>query len=690
MGVADRHRERIGGVGLKRTGHTEQHAHHVLNLGFIRSALADHGLFDLLGGVFMDTQALAYQRANRRAARLPELDCRIGIARHEYPLDRGLIGFELANQLDHAQENHLQPLREFAAAGDDALARQQLRAHAVGLDHAYAGDLRTRIHAHDDFQRTPRTEQPRGLCATCLPLARGDCAGGANPRPLGVRKRRMRSLTARHTSAMSLDHQHCYAALSARDPRFDGRFFTAVKTTGIYCRPVCPARTPKSENVRFYANAAMAEQAGFRPCLRCRPELAPRADLRLAPMDAPHALARSAALLIERDPALGITPLAQRIGVSARHLQRIFCAEFGVAPAIYARTQRLLLAKQLLTDTRLSMAQVAYAAGFSSVRRFNWVLKERYGLTPGAIRGRRSSASAGLPLTLNLAWRGHYDWAGLLNFYRQRALPGVEAIGPLAYARTLRIGASSGWIALAPARSGFELTVSSELSAVLPELIQRVRSAFDLNADSTAIEHALSNALTNLQPGLRLPGTLNPFETAVRAILGQQVSVAAATTLAARLVNQFGEPIDLRYAPAGLTRLSPTPARFASAPIEALTALGIISSRARAVVALAQAVEQGRIDWGAAPFELVQSLCALPGIGRWTAQYLLMRVHNANDACLADDLIIRREFERQAGRPLKPREVIHALAAMSPWRSYAALQIWRGARLREPTDSIAV
>lgn len=483
---------------------------------------------------------------------------------------------------------------------------------------------------------------------------------------------------------MSLDHASCYSALLARDRRFDGVFFTAVHTTGIYCRPVCPARTPKAVNVTFYANAAMAENAGFRPCLRCRPELAPRADLRLAPMDTPGQLARTAAARIDSDPAQSVQHLAQRLGVSARHLQRIFVAEFGVTAAVYARTQQLGLAKQLLTETRAPLTQVAFAAGFSSVRRFNQVLLERYGLAPGKIRRVGANASATAALTLKLGIRGQYDWAGQLGFFAARAVPGVEVVDPHHYGRSLAIDHSYGWIKIGFDRSAHALTlsISSALHAKLPAIVALVRRAFDVNADNAAIECALSAHLSGCIAGLRLPGTLNPFETAVRAILGQQISVRAATTLAARLVKAFGTPFDAPGAPTGITTLSPTPERYAQATSDELVALGVLRTRARAIIELAAAVIDGRVDFNAASAPLAEALCALPGIGRWTANYLAMRACNDPDACLADDLLIHRAAQVAQQRALKPRESRAVLAALRPWRSYAALQIWRGAEFQ--------
>jgi AraC family transcriptional regulator, regulatory protein of adaptative response / DNA-3-methyladenine glycosylase II len=483
---------------------------------------------------------------------------------------------------------------------------------------------------------------------------------------------------------MPLDHASCYAALLARDRRFDGAFFTAVHTTGIYCRPVCPARTPKAQNVTFYVHAAAAENAGFRPCLRCRPELAPRADLRLAPMDTPGQLARTAAARMDADPAQSVQHLARYLGVSARHLQRIFVAEFGVTAAVYARSQQLGLAKQLLTETRAPLAQVAFAAGFSSVRRFNQVLLECYGLAPGKIRRAGASASATAAITLKLGVRGDYDWAGQLDFFAARAVPGVESIDANCYRRTLELEGVTGWIKVGfeAANHTLDLTVSSSLHSKLPAIVAMVRRAFDLNADSDTIVQALRPHLTHCITGLRLPGTLNPFETAVRAILGQQISVRAATTLAARLAKAYGTPFDATGAPAGLTTLSVSPQRYAALATDDLVALGVLRARARAIIELANAVMDGRVDFNASSATLATALCSLPGIGRWTANYLVMRARNDPDACLADDLLLHRAFEAAQQRRLKPSESRALLAALRPWRSYAALQIWRGAQFQ--------
>ena len=479
-----------------------------------------------------------------------------------------------------------------------------------------------------------------------------------------------------------LDDTANYRALAARDARFDGLFWTAVKTTGIYCRPVCPARTPKFANVLFFAHPAAAENAGFRPCLRCRPELSPRADLRLSPMDAPAQLAASAARLLEADPSRSVRVIAGKIGISERHLNRIFISAFGVTPSIYARTLKLLLAQQLLRDTPLPITQVAYAAGFSSVRRFNQVLLVRYGMAPQRIRQTGKTAS-GSALEVKLGYRGTLDWRGLLDFLAARAAPGVEVIDEERYARTLTLDAHAGWFTLKnqPGSRVLCMQASASLEGRLPALISCVRQAFDLNADTEQIERALSG-LQGLSHGLRLPGTVAPFDTAVRAILGQQISVRAATTLASRLSALLGKNIasDPRI-PAGLTRYAPSAESLANATVAELAGLGIIQTRARAVVELARATLDGRVDFSAQQGALIDALCALPGIGRWTANYLAMRALSAPDACLADDLLIKRAFEKSAGQTLKAREVQRHLQTFSPWRSYAALQIWRGAYL---------
>ncbi len=486
------------------------------------------------------------------------------------------------------------------------------------------------------------------------------------------------------------DSDACYLALKAHDARFDGSFFAAVTSTGIYCRPVCRVKTPRRENLRFYRHAAEAEAAGFRPCLRCRPELAPRAAS-WSTEDASRILALQAARLMDEPDAWrhmtsarptfgqssgGLMPrIAQRLGVTDRHLRRIFDAHFGVSPLQYLQTRRLLAAKQLIADTRLPMSQVAASSGFSSVRRFNDAFSRHYGLNPSALRRARST-SDGQGVTVRLGWRPPYDVQAMVGFLRLRALPGVEQVAGLEYTRTLRLvqgaQARSGWL-----RARFDedraqavLTISDSLAAALPALINRVRAAFDLDADPIAIHAALHAAFPSGE-GLRVPGTLDGFELAVRAVLGQQVTVAAARTLGARLVAAFGDPIETPVA--GLDRLFPTPAALAAATGDELGRLGITRQRQTALHALAHAVLDGRIALhpGVDVAATCAELCALPGIGDWTAQYIAMRALRWPDAFPAGDVALQKALGVGSARA-----AAQAAEKWRPWRGYSVLRAW--------------
>ncbi|MGP1683075.1 MAG: Ada metal-binding domain-containing protein, partial [Giesbergeria sp.] len=441
-----------------------------------------------------------------------------------------------------------------------------------------------------------------------------------------------------------------YLALCSRDARFDGQFFTGVTSTGIYCRPVCAVRTPRHENCRFFDLAAQAEHAGFRPCLRCRPEVAP-ANLAWSAQDATALLLEHALRLIASGSE-GVAPVAQlaaQLGVSDRHLRRVFEARLGITPLQYLQTQRLLTAKHLLTDTALSCTQVALASGFGSVRRFNAAFTKHYRLNPTQLR-RAHAPLATEPtapgLMLRLAYRPPLDTAALLGFFATRqvaATEQVEGVGDaVVLRRTVRIGSggtmASGWIALrfVPARCLVLLEASDSLAPHLGAVMRRVRALLDLDADPTAI-NAVLHADFPAGDGLRVPGAWDGFETAVRAVLGQQITVAAARTLASRLVARFGEPVDTPWPT--LNRLFPTAAVLAAAAPEALGELGIVRQRQGAILALAHAVQSGGLLLapGADVARTLEQLRALPGIGDWTAQYIAMRVLRWPDAFPAGD-----------------------------------------------------
>jgi AraC family transcriptional regulator of adaptative response / DNA-3-methyladenine glycosylase II len=483
-------------------------------------------------------------------------------------------------------------------------------------------------------------------------------------------------------AAETLQPDACYLALKARDARFDGCFFTGVTSTGIYCRPVCAVRTPKRENCRFFTHAAQAERAGFRPCLRCRPELAPHAP-RWSIQDASDVLAHQAARLLDEPEAWGteapsVELLAQRLGVSDRHVRRIFEARFGVSPLQYLQTRRLLTAKQLLADTDLPVTQVALMSGFASVRRFNAAFLQHYGLSPSRLRREGSQAGAGI--LVRLGYRPPYDVDAMLGFFRQRRIAGLEFVEDRALGRTLAVEAGgrvhAGWLVARfdEDRHQVELRVGESLREVLPLVIRRLRATLDLDADPLAIAAVLHESFPDTD-GLRVPGSLSGYELAVRAVLGQQITVAAARTLAQRVVEHLGEPIATPW-PA-LNRLFPPPAVLALAEGDPLGSLGIVRQRQAAIVAIARAVAEGRLHLhaGADVPATVALLKTLPGIGDWTAQYIAMRALRWPDAFPAGDVALQKALGVQQARH-PAREAEAASQAWKPWRSYAVIRAW--------------
>ena len=481
-----------------------------------------------------------------------------------------------------------------------------------------------------------------------------------------------------------------YLALCSRDARFDGQFFTGVTSTGIYCRPVCAVRTPRREHCRFFTLAAQAESAGFRPCLRCRPEVAPQA-LAWSVQDASSILVQQALRLIDTPQAwdtpegLGVARLAQRLGVSDRHLRRIFEAALGVSPLQYLQTRRLLLAKQLLTDTRLPVTQVALSSGFGSVRRFNAAFAAHYGLNPSQLRRAGAPAApgdAGLCGSIRLAYRPPLDVPALLAFFAQRQFTGVECADPAngTLRRTVRLQAGSreltGWMAARfdTARHQVWLQTSEHLAPALAQVIARVRAMLDLDADPAAIHAVLGAAFPGTE-GLRVPGAFDGFELAVRAVLGQQITVAAARTLGQRLVERLGEPVATPWP--DLQRLFPSPATLAQAEGEVLGQLGIVRQRQAAIVALARAVDGGQLALhpGADVHATTQALCQLPGIGDWTAQYIALRALRWPDAFPAGDVALHKALGVQ-GQPQPARAATALAQAWRPWRGYAVLRAW--------------
>ena len=483
---------------------------------------------------------------------------------------------------------------------------------------------------------------------------------------------------------MDLDVDACYRAFRTRDSRFDGRLFGGVRTTRIYCRPICPAPMPKRENMTFYATAAAAQEAGFRPCLRCRPETAPEfAAWRGTSNTVSRALA-----LIDRG-ALdegGIDRLAERLGVGERQLRRLFRQHLGASPVSVAQTRRVLLAKQLIHETRLPMAEVALASGFGSIRRFNEIFQRLFGRPPGALRRRATVADVSSrqngEVTILLGYRPPYDWATMVAFLKARAIPGVEVVSNDRYARTIEIEGVHGVVAVEPA-SGNALRVAirfSRLSA-LPTIIARVRRVFDLAADPQAVNAQLAEdlvlaPLVAARPGLRVPGAWDGFELAVRAVLGQQITVAAAVGLAGKLVARYGPPL----AGAGLeteelTHVFPRPEHLASAD---LTALGMPRMRAATLASLAAAVvaDPHVLGAGRTLTECVAQLRALPGIGEWTAQYIAMRELREPDAFPAGDIGLLRALTDSEGKRPTSRELLARAERWRPWRAYAAQHLW--------------
>jgi AraC family transcriptional regulator of adaptative response / DNA-3-methyladenine glycosylase II len=485
------------------------------------------------------------------------------------------------------------------------------------------------------------------------------------------------------------DDRVCERARLTRDARFDGLFFIAVTSTGIYCRPVCPAPSPKERNVRYYESAAAAAAAGFRPCLRCRPEAAPGSPLHRAKSD----LVTGALRLIEQGAldAASMPELAARVGVGERHLRRVFAEELGASPLDVAATRRLLFAKQLLTETTLPVARIAEAAGYASLRRFNAAFVDTYGRPPRALRrppparavqNAESRMSESASITLRLPYRTPYDFTHLLEFYARRMIPGVESVDAQGYRRSIVVDGEPGWFAVAAAEgdSALTLSVHHPRSSVLGGIAARVKRMFDVDADPQALAAAfrrseLLKPLIRRWPGQRLPGAWDGFELAVRAVLGQQVSVAAARTLAARVASVYGVPF-ADGAAAGLSALFPAPERLVDAPLEEQ---GITRARAATIRGLARALLEGRIAFRAeqplAAFE--NDLVALPGIGPWTAHYIAMRALAQPDAFPAADLILRRAAGVAQGRTLSTRELETLSEAWRPWRAYAVMLLWR-------------
>ena len=464
-----------------------------------------------------------------------------------------------------------------------------------------------------------------------------------------------------------MERQVYYEALCSHDSRFDGKFFVGVRSTGIYCRPVCRVRTPKAENCTFFSSAAEAESAGYRPCLKCRPELAPGSST----LESSSDLAKAAAKEIEANCGNeeSLSELATRLGCSDRHLRRVFEAAFHVTPLQYRQTCRLLLAKKLLTDTRLSVMDVAMASGFGSLRRFNTVFEREYKLTPSALRkqssGQTKSADS---FTVEVGYRPPYRWQEMLHFLNARAIPGVEVVQNDAYYRTVRIKEHSGWIRVGQheMKNTLAVTVSASLLRVLPQVLAKVRRLFDTDSDPQTIVVALKDMqqIHETLPiyGLRVPGCFDAFETSVRAILGQQITVRGASTLAGRFAQVLGKTIETGIE--GLTHTFPTTDDIQESGLEAMGELGVIRSRGGAILELAALFRENTTITR-------DKLLAIQGIGSWTADYISMRVLGDTDSFLPTDYGVKRALA-----PRTPKEMTALAETLRPWRSYAVMNLW--------------
>jgi AraC family transcriptional regulator, regulatory protein of adaptative response / DNA-3-methyladenine glycosylase II len=482
---------------------------------------------------------------------------------------------------------------------------------------------------------------------------------------------------------MDMDDDACYRAIETRDRRFDGRLFVGVTTTGIYCRPFCPAPTPKRENVRFFPTAAAAQEAGFQPCLRCRPETAPE----LALWRGESNTVSRALRLIEAGAldSANVDALAARLGIGERQLRRLFRRHLGASPISIAQTRRILLAKQLIQDTRLPMIEVALAAGFGSIRRFNETFQQLYGRPPKSLR---RTAVVEEPLdtagavAIKLGYRPPYDWEAMISFLRARAIPGIEAVSNTHYARTISVGDARGFLIVEPAEDHcLKATIRFGKLGSLPAIIARVRRVFDLAADPVAIGAHLGKdpvlyPLLAARPGLRVPGAWDGFELAVRAVLGQRVTMPAAIQLASKLVLAVGEPIaDPTVRKQGLTHLFPTPQQLVQAD---LSAIGMPKGRWMALASLAACVLTDPLIFGPRRSleEAVAQLRSLSGIGEWTAQYIAMRELREPDAFPAADIGLLRAMRNGHGVRPSPAALLARAEEWRPWRAYAALHLW--------------
>jgi len=482
---------------------------------------------------------------------------------------------------------------------------------------------------------------------------------------------------------MNLDPDDFEQARQARDPHFDGRVFIGVLTTGIYCRPVCPVRLPRKENIRLFNSAAAAAEAGFRPCLRCRPESSPGTP---AWLGSSHTVSRALQLISSGALNEGsVEQLAARLGIGARQLTRLFRQHLGVTPLAVASTQRLHFAKKLINETSLPMADVCFAAGYSSVRRFNATFNSVYGRAPLALRRQqvdRPHPAADDGLILRLHWRPPFDWPAMLGYLALRAIPGVERVTEHSYARTFMMEGVAGdfSVRFQPGCRDLVLTVRCSQTRLLQKIVERVKIMFDLNAASAEVDAWLAQdarlrPLVAATPGIRVPVAWNGFEVAVRAIVGQQVSVKGATTLVSRLAQACGMPY--HGDDQGLSLVFPTPEQVLAQPLQSL---GITTRRVAAIHAVAQALLDGelRFDGSMTTDEFVEAVTRIPGIGPWTAQYIALRALNDPDAFPHADLVLLRAAAGE-GEVLTPAQLLDRSSAWRPWRAYSVMLLWRHA-----------
>lgn len=485
---------------------------------------------------------------------------------------------------------------------------------------------------------------------------------------------------------MELDWQVCSRARLSRDPRFDGKFFIGVRGSRVYCRSICPAPTAKEENVRYFPSAAAAAEAGYRPCLRCRPECSPGTP---AWLGTPNTVSRALRLIAESGLEDGVEGLAERLGVGSRHLRRLFIQHLGAPPSAVAQTRRLHFAKKLIDETKLPMSEIALASGFGCTRRFNAAIRKIYKRTPTQIRS--LSRLAGLQpenqYRFRLRFRPPYDWDGMLRFLAARATPGVESVEAGTYSRTISALGSHGWIDVALDWENDTLLVRVQFGdpRALFFIVERIRAMFDLNADWVSIAPSLRSdpvlgRWVNAEPGLRVPGCWSGFELAIRAILGQQITVKGATALAGTLVRTFGQRVSNG---GSLTHLFPTPEVLAEAD---LGRIGMPRSRSATIRAFAKAVCQGQVSFEGiiATDEFLTRLCEIPGIGKWTAQYIAMRALGEPDAFPSGDVGLLRALGLD-----NPRDLERRAEAWRPWRAYATMYLWHNAAHRSTSTNAA-